>query len=78
MSSRRRLERLAASACLLGAFGCGDARPAQEELAPSPAFPNRRGAFAADGRLLGYVANRFSDDVSVVDLDAMQELGRPS
>ncbi|HEY3494238.1 MAG TPA: beta-propeller fold lactonase family protein, partial [Polyangiaceae bacterium] len=34
--------------------------------------------FTADGRLLGYVANRFSDDVSVVDLDAMQELGRPS
>ena len=40
------------------------------------AYPNRRQKFEKAGRLLGYVANRRSDSVSVLDLDAMTELGR--
>jgi len=39
------------------------------------AFPNRRPSFEAAGRRLGYVANRNSDSVSVLDLDAMALLG---
>jgi len=35
------------------------------------AFPNRRTTFEPAGRRLGYVANRNSDTVSVLDLDAM-------
>jgi len=38
------------------------------------AFPNRRATFEASGRRLGYVPNRNSDTVSVLDLDAMQLL----
>ena len=39
------------------------------------AFPSRRPTFEAAGRRLGYVANRSSDTVSVLDLDAMTLLG---
>ncbi|HET7544942.1 MAG TPA: beta-propeller fold lactonase family protein [Polyangiaceae bacterium] len=38
-------------------------------------FPNRRSTFEHAGRRLGYVANRNSDTVSVLDLDAMTLLG---
>jgi YVTN family beta-propeller protein len=39
------------------------------------AFPSRRPTFEPAGRRLGYVANRNSDTVSVLDLDAMTLLG---
>lgn len=40
------------------------------------AYPNQRPRFEKNGRLLGYVANRKSDTISVIDLDAMAELGQ--
>lgn len=40
------------------------------------AFPNRRPSFPQEGRTLGYVSNRLSDSISVLDLDEMVELGR--
>jgi YVTN family beta-propeller protein len=39
------------------------------------AFPSYRPSFESAGRRLGYVANRNSDTVSVLDLDAMTLLG---
>ncbi len=39
------------------------------------AIPSRRPTFEPEGRRLGYVANRNSDTVSVLDLDAMTLLG---
>jgi DNA-binding beta-propeller fold protein YncE len=39
------------------------------------AYPSSRPSFEAAGRRLGYLANRNSDTVSVVDLDAMTLLG---
>jgi len=39
------------------------------------AFPSRRPSFEPVGRRLGYVANRNSDTVSVLDLDSMTLLG---
>jgi len=39
------------------------------------AFPNHRPTFESAGRRLGYVPNRNSDTVSVLDLDAMELLG---
>ena len=42
---------------------------------PGLDLPNRRPIFEAAGRRLGYVANRNSDSVSVLDLDAMTLLG---
>ena len=39
------------------------------------AYPNHRPTFELAGRRLGYVANRKSDSVSVLDLDAMTLLG---
>ncbi len=55
------------------AIGCGgDPAPAVDPL--DATYPNRRTSFEQEGRLLGYVANRRSDDVSVLDLDAMVEL----
>ena len=39
------------------------------------AYPNHRPTFELGGRRLGYVANRKSDSVSVLDLDAMTLLG---
>ncbi len=50
--------------------------PASSADAPDAAFPNRRPEFhAAAGRLFGYVANRNSDSISVLDLDGMSLLG---
>ena len=40
-----------------------------------PAYPNQRGSYQAGGRLLGFVANRMSDTISVLDLDSMTRLG---
>ena len=39
------------------------------------AFPNRRPQYEAPGHLLGYVANRSSDTISVLDLDQMAIVG---
>ena len=50
--------------------------PADPSADPS-AFPNRRVKLASPGHAVGYVANRQSDTVSVLDLDAMSELGAP-
>jgi len=51
------------------AVGCsGSTRDADDT---GVAFPNRRPTFESAGRRLGYVANRNSDTVSVLDLDAM-------
>ena len=47
--------------------------------APQPysgtAYPDQRPAYVANGHLLGYVANGYSDSVSVVDLDTFSVLG---
>lgn len=39
------------------------------------AYPNLRPRYEPDGRLFGYVANRMSDSISVIDLDSMTVLG---
>lgn len=48
-----------------------------EKSSDPNAFPNRRVKLESPGHVLGYVANRQSDTVSVLDLDAMSELGAP-
>src|SRR4051812_38341383 len=55
-------------------LGCADGQ-ATDPNAFGDAYPNRRPSFEPDGRVLGYVANRQSDTVSVLDLDAVTELG---
>lgn len=40
----------------------------------SPAFPSQRRAFLPSVHALGYVANRFSDTISVIDLEDFREL----
>ncbi len=60
---------------LLGAVllcGCGDGTASTTSGAT---YPNRRPRFMPEGHTLGYVANREADTVSVLDLDAMLELG---
>jgi YVTN family beta-propeller protein len=59
-------------ACTLVVAGCG--APA-DPSADSDAYPNRRAKFESAGHVFGYVANRNSDSVSVLDLDAFTELG---
>jgi len=51
------------------AVGCSDSTSNGDDS--GVAFPNRRPTFESAGRRLGYVANRNSDTVSVLDLDAM-------
>jgi YVTN family beta-propeller protein len=51
------------------AVGCSDSTSNGDDT--GVAFPNRRPTFESAGRRLGYVANRNSDTVSVLDLDAM-------
>ena len=72
MELRLRLSKtIIAAALLLG--GCS--QPA-EVSSQGDAFPDRRTSFENEGRLLGFVSNRLSDSVSVLDLDDMTELGR--
>ncbi len=52
--------------------GCGNQA---NSTADPDAYPNRREKFESSGHVLGYVANRESDTVSVLDLDALTELG---
>src|ERR1700759_3852624 len=40
-----------------------------------PAFPNPRVSFPSNGRTLGYVANGYSDTISVLDLGTLAVLG---
>ncbi|HEY8925986.1 MAG TPA: hypothetical protein VIU64_16490 [Polyangia bacterium] len=55
------------------ALGCGSNGACPDA---GPAFPDRRVAFVgADGHALGYVANQYSDTVSVLDLTSMIVLG---
>lgn len=67
----RRSKSIIGAALLLG--GCSDRA---EVSSKGDAFPDRRVSFENEGRLLGYVSNRLSDSVSVLDLDGMTELGR--
>jgi YVTN family beta-propeller protein len=72
------MKRLVRSAVALALFGCASsqgAEPGTEPEANGPAFPNRSTRFESRGRPLGYVANRRSDTVSVLDLAAMTKLG---
>jgi YVTN family beta-propeller protein len=55
------------------AAGCSGSTSNADDSGVS--FPNRRPTFESAGRRLGYVANRNSDTVSVLDLDAMTLLG---
>ncbi|HYQ00690.1 MAG TPA: hypothetical protein VER96_18555 [Polyangiaceae bacterium] len=54
------------------AVGCSS--PTSNEGDSANAFPNHRATFSSEGRRLGYVPNRHSDTVSVLDLDAMELL----
>jgi hypothetical protein len=64
---------VAALALVAGACTSESATP--EPYRGEPPFPNLRTEFASEGRTLGYVANRMSDSVSVIDLDGMSLLG---
>ncbi len=55
------------------ALGCSSS--AKDSDFSGVAYPNQRATFERSGRRLGYVANRNSDTVSVLDLDAMTLLG---
>lgn len=68
LRSSLRFGLLAAALWLAGCGGSGTG-----ELDP---YPNRRARFPTAERTLGYVANRESDSVSVLDLDAFTELGQ--
>jgi len=64
---------LVAISCTVVVSGCGANGPPAD---PGPAYPDRRVVFeGAAGHALGYVANRYSDTVSVVDLTSMTVLG---
>ena len=59
-------------AALLGALGCSSDGGSEKVV---DAYPNRRPTLQSPGHALGYVANRLSDSVSVLDLDAGQLIG---
>lgn len=58
-------------AASVGASGCSSS---STNAGNSDAFPNHRPTFESAGRRLGYVPNRNSDTVSVLDLDALEVL----
>ena len=73
MSLLSRFEKLLFVVAATIAAGCSGSTSNADD---SPlAFPHRRPTFESEGRRLGYVANRNSDTVSVLDLDAMTLLG---
>jgi YVTN family beta-propeller protein len=72
LSLPRRFEKLLCVVSTTLAVACSGSGT-DDDLAP--AFPSHRPIFEAAGRRLGYVANRNSDTVSVLDLDAMTLLG---
>ncbi len=59
----------------LGLCACSGGERTIADYEGEPAYPSQRGSYRADGRLLGFVANRMSDSISVVDLDSMTLLG---
>src|SRR3954464_123934 len=64
---------LVALSCSAVVSGCASH---DEPADAGPAFPDRRGTFVgAAGHALGYVANQYSDTVSVLDLPSMTTLG---
>jgi YVTN family beta-propeller protein len=73
LSLHRGIEKFLLALATTAAVGCSGA--ASDGNDSGIAFPHRRGTFEAAGRRLGYVANRNSDTVSVLDLDAMTLLG---
>ncbi|HKO47382.1 MAG TPA: YncE family protein [Polyangiaceae bacterium] len=73
MSPSPRLEKFLFLVATTLAVGCSGSVTDGKDA--ETAFPNRRPTFERAGRRLGYVANRNSDTVSVLDLDAMTLLG---
>jgi YVTN family beta-propeller protein len=63
---------LAAAAALVA---CSGSEPSGDVEYSGVAYPDHRPSFAPDEHRLGYVANRISDSVSVIDLDDMTLLG---
>lgn len=59
----------------LGICACSGGERTIEDYEGGPPYPNQRGSIQADGRLLGFIANRMSDTISVLDLDSMTLLG---
>jgi DNA-binding beta-propeller fold protein YncE len=74
MDRRPALRALGLLACA-PLLACGG--PTGDAANASTPYPNRRAKFESAGHVLGYVANRQSDTVSVLDLDTMSELGAP-
>jgi DNA-binding beta-propeller fold protein YncE len=60
---------------LAGAIGGCGARSGEKDY-EGVAYPNHRPQFEGGDHLLGYVANRMSDSISVLDLNDVRELGR--
>jgi YVTN family beta-propeller protein len=69
LASLRGTGSVVALVCALAA--CSDETPPVDEI---DAFPSRRPQLSGTGSTLGFVANRLSDTVSVIDLDAMSVL----
>lgn len=65
----RDFEKLLFVVATTAAVGCSGSETKADDA--GVAFPNHRVTFEPAGRRLGYVANRNSDTVSVLDLDAM-------
>ena len=61
---------LALGLCALSMGGCS-----RDDATAGPAFPNPRVPFDSNGRTLGYVANQYSDTISVLDLGTLAVLG---
>jgi hypothetical protein len=62
------------AACLLVLTATACSGPRENNDYTGQAFPNRRAPIDGQGHLLGFVANRNSDTISVLDLDDMTEL----
>jgi len=73
LSRKQRCQRCLLVAVTALAMGCSGS--SSDENFSGVAYPKRGPTFEAAGRRLGYVANRNSDTVSVLDLDAMALLG---
>lgn len=61
--------------CVVAATALGCSSSKKDGDFSGDAYPNQRATFERSDRRLGYVANRNSDTVSVLDLDAMALLG---
>ena len=72
---RRTGSRLVTLLAALGLGACSGGERTIDDYDGEPAYPSQRGSYEAGGRLLGFVANRMSDTISVLDLDSMTLLG---